>query len=196
MQRPKGSLSGYSGKAQKSVSSQRMRRKPVKTREEQRLLDQLWQATGYAELGIGFRSAPVSPPTTKVTYQELLVENERLREIVAQVDSVLVTHWVVVKDDNYCKALHDYAGFCIQIENDPAVSETAKARANELDTLRRERDLARGRAIGHAITIGRLKALLSKYGMLNDINHVCAACEQRPHNAGCPIEEALKIEVG
>lgn len=55
-----------------------------------------------------------------------------------QVDDVLTTNWITVKDNNYKQALHDLIGFNIQIENDPAVSESAASRKDQLDSLKEE----------------------------------------------------------
>lgn len=61
---------------------------------------------------------------------------ERLKKVVDAVDDVLVINWITVNNDDYRKALSDLVFFCIQIENDPAVSETAIARQKELTRLR------------------------------------------------------------
>lgn len=75
----------------------------------------------------------------QMTIAQLEAECERLRRIVDQVDDVLVVNWVGPrKDGDYRKALADLITFNIQIENDPAVSLTAKMRQIELESLRLE----------------------------------------------------------
>jgi hypothetical protein len=73
------------------------------------------------------------------THQQLHAECkatiDRLQSIVTQVDDVLVVNWIEVKEGDYRKALHDLVAFNIQIENDPSVSPTAKARQDEIDRL-------------------------------------------------------------
>lgn len=59
-----------------------------------------------------------------------------LKAIVDQVDDELVVNWITVKDGDYRKALHDLVMQGIQIENDPAVSSTARARQEELAALK------------------------------------------------------------
>lgn len=58
-----------------------------------------------------------------------------LQRIVNQVDDELVVNWITVKDGDYRKALRDLVAQGIQIENDPAVSSTAKARQEEMAAL-------------------------------------------------------------
>lgn len=50
------------------------------------------------------------------TYEELKAERDELKRWLDQVDDVLVIYHVAVKDGDYRKALHDYAGFCIDID--------------------------------------------------------------------------------
>ena len=61
-----------------------------------------------------------------------------LEAALAQVDDVLIVNWITAEEGNYRKALHDLVQFNIQIENDPAVSETARVRTNEIAKLKRE----------------------------------------------------------
>lgn len=72
------------------------------------------------------------------TYQRLVKIAVAYRARCLQVDDVLTTNWITVKDNDYKQALHDLIGFNIQIENDPAVSESAASRKNQLDSLKEE----------------------------------------------------------
>jgi len=44
------------------------------------------------------------------------IELKKLRDIVNQVDDVLIVNWIVVKDNNYKKALNDLIAFNTEIE--------------------------------------------------------------------------------
>jgi hypothetical protein len=53
-----------------------------------------------------------------------------------QVDDVLVTNWIPVVDNDYRKALNDLVTWNIQVHDDPAASETARKRQDELLQLK------------------------------------------------------------
>jgi hypothetical protein len=52
-----------------------------------------------------------------------------------QVDEVLTVNWIEVKGGDYRQALHDLITRAVAIENDPEVSEAAKARADRMAAL-------------------------------------------------------------
>jgi hypothetical protein len=60
----------------------------------------------------------------------------KLEMIRLQVEDVLVTNWIQVKDNDYKQAVNDLVTRCIQIENDPLVSVAARNRALELEHLK------------------------------------------------------------
>lgn len=76
---------------------------------------------------------------TKVELElDAALEREKaLQKNLDQVDEILTVNWVGPRvDGDYRKALHDLITRCIDIENDPRVSSTAKARQDELNDLR------------------------------------------------------------
>ncbi len=80
------------------------------------------------------------------TLECVAAQRDALKASLDQVDDVLIVNWVGPrKDGDYKKALHDLVGQGIAIENDPSVSETAKARADELDALKAENASLRNR---------------------------------------------------
>ncbi len=59
----------------------------------------------------------------------------KLEMIRLQVEDVLVTNWIPVKDNDYRDALHRLVCWNIQIENDPLVSVAARNRRRQTDNL-------------------------------------------------------------
>lgn len=62
---------------------------------------------------------------------------EKAEAELVQVDDVLIVNYIAAKNGDYRSALHELVQLNIQIENDPQVSETARARQDELDTKNR-----------------------------------------------------------
>jgi hypothetical protein len=55
--------------------------------------------------------------------QKFLDELNQLWNMYIQVDRVLTTNWIPVKDNDYVQALDDLIVFNIQMENDPVLKE-------------------------------------------------------------------------
>lgn len=77
-----------------------------------------------------------------------------------QVEDVLVTNWISVKDDDYRKALNDLITYNIQLHDDPAVSETAKTRQDDLQLLKDQNSRCQGAliALSHGLRNPVVKA--------------------------------------
>lgn len=50
------------------------------------------------------------------------ITDSEAQSALEQIDDVLTTNWIVVKDNDYRKALNDLIGFNVQIALDPAVN--------------------------------------------------------------------------
>lgn len=80
---------------------------------------------------------PVIPLGPQAEIERLRVELVEAKRKLAEVDDVLIVNWIPITDD-YRKNLAELVKWEIQIHDDPAVSEIAKKRQDELAEARKD----------------------------------------------------------